>query len=36
MVAALRQFIEIDNHKASVSVKLLDQHSGERSGGHCA
>ena len=26
MVAASRPFIEIDNHKALVSVKLLDQH----------
>ena len=26
VVAALRQFIEVDNLKALVSVKLLDQH----------
>ena len=26
MVAAVRQLIEVDNHKALVSVKLLDQH----------
>ena len=26
MLAALRQFIEVDTHKALVSVKLLDEH----------
>ena len=26
MVAALRQFIEFDNHNALVTVKLVDQH----------
>ena len=26
MAAPLRQFIEVGNHKALVSVKLLDQH----------
>ena len=25
-VAAVRQFVEVDKHKALVSVKLLDQH----------
>ena len=25
-MTALRKFIEVDNHEASVSVKLLDQH----------
>ena len=36
MVAALRQFMEVDNHKALVSVKLLEPASRcERSGGPC-
>ena len=26
MIAALRQFTEVDSHKALVSVMLLDQH----------
>ena len=26
VVAALGQFVEVDTHKAVVSVKLLDQH----------
>ena len=25
-MAALRQFIQVDNHNASVSVKLVDEH----------
>ena len=30
-MAPLRQFIQIDNHNASESVKLVDEHLGERS-----
>ena len=33
MVAALGQFLELDNQEALVSTKVLDQHRGDRVGG---